>query len=323
MRRGAWAGDHGTRQLLDAATNGVIGARQLVRMGVPEGTVYRRCRSGGPWQLLLPAVVLLSSGTPTRDQLVTGALRYAGTDALLTGLEACRRHGVRRGPRADDTLHLLVPHDRQPRSTGYVVIERTQRLPQAVVRLGVPLAPVGRATVDAARRLTDPAQVAELMADTVQRGLCTVSELAGEVDDAQRRGTAVPRGVLRDVEDGVRSAAEADAKRLWARSGLPEPWWNAPVHDGRGRLLGVADAWFDAVALAWEINSVEWHLLPEDYAREQERTARFVAAGALVLPTQPRRLRRDPRAVIGELREAYARAGARPRPALCARRAQG
>jgi hypothetical protein len=264
----------------------------------------------------------LSTGTPTRDQLVTGALRYAGADALLTGLEACRRHGVRRGPQVDGTLHLLVPHDRQPRSTGYVVIERTQRLPQAVVQLGVPLAPVSRAAVDAARRIAAPATVAELMADTVQRGLCTVRELADEVDDAQRRGTAVPRRVLRDVGEGVRSAAEADAKRLWARSGLPEPWWNAPVHDRKGRLLGVADAWFDEVALAWEINSVEWHVLPEDYAREQERTARFVAAGVFVLPTQPRRLRPDPRAVIEELREAHGQAAARPRPEICARRAR-
>jgi hypothetical protein len=186
----------------------------------------------------------------------------------------------------------------------------------------VPLAPVGRAAVDAARRIAAPAKVAELMADTVQRGLCTVRELADEVDDAQRRGTAVPRRVLHDVGEGVRSAAEADAKRLWARSGLPEPWWNAPVHDRKGRLLGVADAWFDEVALAWEINSVEWHVLPEDYTREQERTARFVAAGVFVLPTQPRRLRRDPRAVIEELRDAHGQAAARPRPEICASRAR-
>ncbi|MDT7579962.1 MAG: hypothetical protein QOK35_1226, partial [Pseudonocardiales bacterium] len=172
-----------------------------------------------------------------------------------------------------------------------------------------------------ARRISEPGAVTELLSDAVQRGLCSVSALAREVDSTQRRGTAVPRRILHDVKDGVRSAAERDAKRLWARSGLPEPWWNAPVHDSRGRLLGVADAWFDGVALAWEINSVEWHLSAEDYAREQERTARFVAAGALVLPTQPRRQRREPRAVVGELCAAHAQAALRPRPPLHARRA--
>lgn len=323
MRRGAWADGPGTATLLDAATDRVIGARHLVQLGVPESTVYRRCRSGGPWQLLLPAVVLLSNGPPTRDQLVTGALAYAGGDALVTGLEACRRHGVRRGPAAGDRVHLLVPHGRRPRSTRYVVIERTHRLPAAVVRFGVPLAPAGRAAADGARQISAPGEVTELFADAVQRGLCTVRELALEIECAQRRGTAVPRSVLREIGDGVRSAAEADAKRLWARSGLPAPAWNVPVHDHSGRLLGVADAWFDDVALAWEINSVEWHLKPEDYTREQERTARFVAAGVLVLPTQPRRLRRDPRAVIGELRMAHAQAALRRRPEVRAAPARG
>jgi hypothetical protein len=321
VRRGEWADGAGIAALRAAATDGVIAARRLVQLGVPEPTIYRRCRSGGPWQLLLPAVVLLSNGTPTRDQLVRGALTYAGADALVTGLEACRRHGIRRGPPVGDTVHLLVPHDRRPRSTRYVVVERTERLPEAAVRLGVPLAPAGRALADAARRLSAPDEVTELLADGVQRGLCTVGELACEIDAAQRRGTAVPRRVLKGIGSGVRSAAEADAQRLWGRSGLPEPWWNAPVHDRGGRLLGVADAWFDEVALAWEINSVEWHLKPEDYAREQERTARFVASGVLVLPTQPRRLRREPRAVVDELRDAYEQARARRRPEVRARRA--
>jgi hypothetical protein len=73
----------------------------------------------------------------------------------------------------------------------------------------------------------------------------------------------VPRWVLAEVGAGLRSAAERDAKPLWRRSRLPQPWWSVPVHDAHGRLLGIADAWFDDVALAWEINSYAWHLSPE------------------------------------------------------------
>ena len=47
------------------------------------------------------------------------------------------------------------------------------------------------------------------------------------------------------------------------KSGLPEPWWNVEVRDLHGRLLGIADAWFDEVALTWEINSLAWHLYPQ------------------------------------------------------------
>ena len=193
-------------------------------------------------------------------------------------------------------------------------------MPRAVVRAGVPLAPVPRAVVDAARRLRSAREITELLADPVQRGLCTVTQLGVELAECGRRGSAVPRRVVREVSAGVRSAAEADAKRLWRRSGLPEPWWNAPVHAGEGRLLGIADAWFDEVALAWEINSLEWHLNPVDYEREQEKTARFTAAGVPVLPTQPSRLRSDPRAVLDELNSAYGHAASRPRPAVNATR---
>ena len=94
----------------------------------------------------------------------------------------------------------------------------------------------------------------------MQRRLCTPAQLAAELQEGSQRGSATPRRVLVDVSEGIRSTAERDAKRLVARSGLPAPWWNVPVYIEHGRLLGIADAWFDEVALAWEINSYAWHL---------------------------------------------------------------
>lgn len=297
-----------------AAVDDVIRASRLVALGVPESTVYGRCRPGGPWQLLLPATVLLHTGTPTPHQRVVAALQYAGDGALLTGIAAARRHGVRRGPEPGGLLHLLVHHERQPASRGFVVVERTRRMPRPVRRAEVPLAPVARAVVDGARRCSDPREVVELLADAVQRGLCSVADLVTEVEAAQRQGTAIPRAVLRDVGAGARSAAERDAKAVWRRTGLPEPWWNAPVHGADGRLLGIADGWWDDVGLAWEINSYAYHLSPEDYGREQARAARFTAAGVLVLPTLPTRLRSDAAAVVGEMRAAHAAAALRRSP---------
>jgi hypothetical protein len=323
MRQGAWAKGAAWERLRAAARNDVIRAHTLVALGVPESTVYARCRPGGPWQLLLPATVLLSSGQPTPDQLVVAGLLYAGPGAVLTGIEAAHRHGVRRGPVLDGRVHVLVPHDQQPASARHVVIERTRRMPCAVVRRGVPLAPVARAVVDGARRLASPREATELLADAVQRGLCTVGQLASEVEAAQQRGTAVPRAILRDVSAGTRSVAERDAKAVWRRSGLPEPWWNASVYDAQGALLGIVDAWWDDVALAWEINSLAWHLNPQDYAREQAKTALFTAAGVPVLPTLPKRLGDDAAAVLRELQDAYRHAASRSRPQVRAVRCAG
>jgi hypothetical protein len=304
---------------------GVATAQQLVALGLSERTVYKRCLPGGPWRRLLPGVIALFTGTPTPDQYVLAALLLCGPDALVTGLEACRRHGIRRGPvRNSDhgprpaEIHVLVPITRQVRSVGYVHVERTKRSPPAIIRGGVPLAPVPRSCIDAARRLTEPGDVTELLSDAVQRGLCTIAALAHELGDTTRRGTAVPRGVLLDVAEGVRSAAEREAKLLWRRSGLPEAGWNIAVHDEVGRFLGIADCWVDDVAMVWEIESSEWHLSPADHDATVERAAAFAAAGAVYLATKPKKLRTDPQWVTGLLRSCYERARARPRPGLTA-----
>ncbi|HLU58158.1 MAG TPA: hypothetical protein VKZ81_22080 [Pseudonocardia sp.] len=303
---------------------GVARAHQLVALGVSERTVYHRCLPGGPWQRLLPGVIALFSGTPTLDQYVVAALLLCGPDAVVTGLEACRRHGIRRGPVRRDPaggpleVHVLVPASRQVRSVGYVHVERTHRLPPAVVAGGIPLAPVPRACIDAARRLDRPGEVTELLADAVQRGLSTVAALVQELGATSRRGTAVPRSVLHGVADGVRSAAERQAKALWERSGLPAALWNVEVYDENGGFLGVADCWVDEVAMVWEVESTEWHLSPEDHDRTVERAAAFTAAGAVYTATKPRKLRTDPQSVAATLRATYERARARPRPPLTA-----
>jgi hypothetical protein len=131
MRRGNWATDPDV--LLTASRHGAIKVATLAELGVPQRTAYRRCKPGAPWQRLLPGVVLLGNLAPTRRQLVEAALLYAGPKAVLTGLEACRRHGLR-NVTDDHQVHLLVPHGQRAISSGHVVVERTRRMPDPVVR---------------------------------------------------------------------------------------------------------------------------------------------------------------------------------------------
>jgi hypothetical protein len=60
MRRGIWA--RNLDVLRAESWEGVISARDLVRLGVPERTVYRRTQQDGPWTLLYPGTLLLAKG---------------------------------------------------------------------------------------------------------------------------------------------------------------------------------------------------------------------------------------------------------------------
>ena len=84
--------------------------------------------------------------------------------------------------------------------------------------------------------------------------------------------------------------------------------------DGAGRRIATPDAWWPDVGLAWEIDSLDYHLAPEDYRRTVERNARYAAHGIPFLQTVPVRLTTEPGKVLDELRAAHAAAAARPRP---------
>src|ERR1700760_3418476 len=141
MKRGSWAND--LERIRAAAEDDTIHIRTLVRLGIPEGTAYRRCRDDGPWTLMAPATIRLSTGAPTRRQLVRAGLVYAGDRAVLTGLDAARAHQLRRGE-LPAAVHLLVPEGMRVQSTPTIRIERTKRLTPVLHRDGLPVASLER-----------------------------------------------------------------------------------------------------------------------------------------------------------------------------------
>jgi len=278
-----------------ASEDGAIRASKLVTMGVPEGTVYRRCRHGGPWQLLTPGTVLLHSGEPTQRQREIAALLHAGPDSMLSGLAAARHHGMRRGADSPSVL-VLVPATRRMHSVKYVIVERTWRLPRPLVRDGLRVAPVCRAVCDEVRRLRHPTDIAAVLTEPVQRRVLLPRDLREEIDAGCRKGTATPRRVLGTVAVGVQSPAEYECHEWWtAQPDLPPAKWNVPIYDLSGVLVGIADALVREVGFVWEIDSVEQHFAtPEQVAATAARRRAFENVGLHILSTRPTQRRDDP-----------------------------
>lgn len=240
------------------------------------------------------------------------ALLYAGPGSLLSGGAALRRHGLR-APRSD-AIDVLVPASRRRQSSGFVTVHLTMRMPSKVCYLGsVEYTPVPRAVADAARGLSDLAEIRAVVASAIQARRCTVDQLAQELRGGPVRGSALLREALAEVADGVRSASEADLRMLIMRGRLPRPLFNARLFCGN-EAIATPDAWWPEVAVAAEADSREWHLTPEGWERTMRRHARMTALGILVLHFSPRQIRHQPDQVLSTIRLALQNRRGQPVP---------
>ena len=295
---------------------GLVTARQLAEVAVPSSTVRYRIRSGGPWQRVLPTVYQVFHGALTPAQREQAAVLYAGPDAVLTGLSALRRHGLRYLPSnpLDSAVHVLVPHARRPRSVGFVLVERTERLPASMRGSALPTSPLVRAVVDASRRCTDRRAVRALASEVVQSGRASVADLADELATSQRRGSALLREVLTDLASGTRSAPEAELRDAVLAWGLPEPLWNPTLSTRDGRIVFVPDGYYPEAGVALEVNSHEYHGYGEAFEATEKRQASLAGLGILVVPITPNRLRLDAPGVMRDIDATLRAASGRPRP---------
>ena len=300
----------GLGELLDQQFS-VASRGQLLDLGMKDSAMQWRVRAGGPWQALLPGVYLSLTGAPNLLQKEMAALLYAGPGSLITGPVALMHHGMR-GPGMLETVDVLVPAGKRRLSSGFVRVHRTARMPSQIVCSGpVRLVVVSRAVADTARLLSEVRDVRAVVADAVQRGRCTVAELAGELGEGPIRGSATFRSVLTEVTEGIRSTAEGDLRGLIRTARLPMPLFNASLYVG-DTFLARPDAWWPEPGVAVEVDSREWHLGPEDWDRTRVRHDLMCAAGIFPLHFSPRQIRREPAEVVRMIKDALDRGLQRP-----------
>jgi hypothetical protein len=295
----------------------VIGRDQALACGLTRGPLRHRLRAGGPWQKLLPGVYLAVTGAVSPDQREMAALLHAGPRSALTGMAALRHFGFQ----VPDNypIDVVVPVDVRRQGTGFVRVQRSERMPVDVCAEGeIRFVLPARAVADAARRMRSAREVRVLIAETVQQQRCTIEMLNVELEHGPAQGSAFLRAALAEVREGIRSGPEGDLRVLLRRERLPMPTFNARLYDEKKALIAVADAWWDDAGVAAEVDSREYHYSAEDWQRTMRRHDRLVARGVLVLHFTPARIRAEPQAVAAEIRSALIAGRDRPRrPIRC------
>lgn len=271
----------------------IVTRAQLLTAGIDDMAICRRTKRG-QYQRVLPAVYALVTGALTTEQRRIAAVLYAGRDAQVTGLAALEWYGFKYAPRTDK-VHLLVPHDQRRRPTGYVMVHRALALDQfARPTEHYAVCSPARAVVDACRELRDLRTIRAIVAEAVQRELTGLAALDEEVRRAGRSRTALVRRALKEVVEGIRSAAEGDLHDCFSRSRvLSTVLWNPALFAPDGTRLPTPDAWLPEAAVAVEVDSREHHFSPADWQRTLDRHNLLSQYGALVLHFTPREIRRD------------------------------
>jgi hypothetical protein len=300
----------GLGELLDKQSS-VVSRAQLLALGMKDNAMQYRLRRGGPWQTLLPGVYLTANGLASVSQRELAALLYAGPGSIVTGPMALMHHSIRSGS-AVDVIDVLVPIGRQRLSTGFARLHRTARMPARASSVGpVRLALVPHAVADTVRQLGELREVRTVVADAVQLGRCTVSQLAEELRNGPVKGSAMFRSVLAEVAEGIRSTAEGDLRDLTRTARLPMPLFNPSLYDG-DLFLGKPDAWWPDAGVAGEVDSRAWHLSPDDWDRTRQRHDLMATAGIILLHFSPREIRREPAKVARMIQGAINSGLARP-----------
>lgn len=292
----------------------IITRSQALSAGLTPNALHHRLRKGASWSDVLPSVYMAATGTPTPHQRLMAAQLYGGSGSVITGTMALARHGIWHPD--GSAVDVLIPAERKRRDADFVRILRTTRMPERVWCDGaLQFALASRAVADTALHLPSLRDVREVVASAVQRRRCTIGDLTRELRDGPCQGSANLRTALSDVVAGVRSTAEADLKDVLQPSGLPMPLFNAMIVDG-DELVAIPDAWYQEFGIAIEVDSIQWHLGPEDHRRSVARARKMGQLAIVVLTFTPNQIRAQPDRVIEEIRKAIASARAARRAPL-------
>lgn len=297
----------------------VLTSAQLTACGLSRNAIAYRCGPRGGWQRPLPRVAVLHNGPPSWEQRYWAAVLYGGGGrrSAVTGRAALALFRLNAVPAPDEVprIDVLVPRSIRASSRraawprGEVRVLPTRRMPVTLrMNAGLPVAPLLRAVVDAARVGDGGGWEEAALYEAVQGRGVDPSLLAAELRAERCSGRPWVREVLDALGAGARSPAEALARKVLMRAGVAAALWNVRLYLD-GRWLADPDAYWPRHGVLFEVDSATHHAPGtgrQGWERTMARHNRIEAAGLKVLDASPRQLRREPGAVVAVVREALA-----------------
>ncbi|BCK54339.1 hypothetical protein [Nocardia wallacei] len=253
---GAWA-DHAEVGKPKGHT-GIHRRREVVRRGVSDDEIRRRC-SGGRWRRLRRGAYADEAAFAGLDAmarhrvLADAVLPDLATDAIVSHQSAAVIYG------APVWVALLgrIEVTRNRRNGGRIRPDmKVHCAPvDTVAELdGFVLTTPARTIVDVAR--TAPFEAAVVVGDALAREYgVTHGDLNAELELAHRRhGVAAARRVVDFLDPHSESVGESRSRVMLRRLGLPRPWSQGDVYGGAGRVLGRVDFYFGGTGVVAEFD---------------------------------------------------------------------
>lgn len=194
---------------MQGAQAGVISRRQLREVGVGDDEIERRLRRR-EWARVYPGVYVDHTGPLTWNQRCWAAVLYHWP-AALAGSSALHAYGVRGHEVAlESPVEVVVDRSRSVRRHPGICIRQLVRFEQYCnLALSPPRERLEHAVLGVASRRASLDESVGVLADAVQAGRTTAPRLIAALGERTRlRHRAVLRGVLSDVDGGVRSVLE-------------------------------------------------------------------------------------------------------------------
>ncbi|HEY0889063.1 MAG TPA: hypothetical protein VGE38_05565 [Nocardioides sp.] len=283
--------------------DGLITLSQLHDAAVTHRAIAFRVQTER-WQRVAPSVLCTTTGALTTEQRLRLGVLHGGTGALIGGIQACERAGLRTWQR--EQVVVLVPYTSAPRPlAGYDFVRTRRAVSQwRSVRAGVPTCQVEPAALLWASTESKPRTVEGLLAALVQQQVTTADALTRWLDRLARLPQApLMRAALLEIAGGAHSVAELDVKRMCRTYRLAPPARQVKRRDADGRLRYTDCEWRlpDGTILVLEVDG-GFHMDADAWADDIARQRALSASDRILVRCTSRELRDDPGRVARDLR---------------------